>query len=64
MTVCECMDVEFEEIKKAVAKAGDDLEAVQEETEAGTVCECCLESDCDKVDLPLPDAIKKAKEQG
>jgi hypothetical protein len=31
-----------------------------EETGAGTVCECCLEEDCDKVDLPLPLAIKKA----
>jgi len=32
----------------------------QEETDAGTTCECCLEEDCDKVDLPLSQAIEKA----
>ncbi len=41
----------------------DDIEAIKEETEAGTVCECCLEEDCDKVDLPLPLAIKKALQE-
>lgn len=60
MLVCDCMDVNYEDIKEAVIKHGDDLDKIQEETEAGTVCECCLDEDCDKVDLPLKEAIKKA----
>ena len=62
MEVCSCNAVDFDMIKAAVAKYGNDLEAVQKATEAGTTCECCLEEDCDKVDLPLPLAIKKAIE--
>ena len=60
MLVCDCNEVEFDAIKEAVKKHGDNIDAVVQETEAGTVCECCLEEDCDKVDLPLPLAIKKA----
>ncbi|WP_455757510.1 (2Fe-2S)-binding protein [Sulfurimonas sp.] len=63
MLVCDCNEVEFDEIKEAVKKYGDNLEAIMEETEAGTVCECCLEEDCDKVELPLALAIKKALEE-
>ncbi len=63
MTVCDCMEVEFDIIKEAVKKHGDNMDAIIEETEAGTVCECCLEEDCDKVDLPLPLAIKQALEE-
>lgn len=63
MLVCDCNDVHYDAIKEAVKKHGDNLEAIMEETEAGTVCECCLEEDCDKVDLPLPLAIKKALEE-
>ncbi len=60
MLVCDCMDVDYSLILAAVKKHGENLEAIQEETEAGTVCECCLEADCDKVDLPLHAAIAKA----
>jgi len=63
MLVCDCNEVEFDAIKEAVKKHGDNQEAIMDETEAGTVCECCLEEDCDKVDLPLPLAIKKALEE-
>ena len=63
MLVCDCNDVHFDAIKEAVKKHGDNIEAIMQETEAGTVCECCLEEDCDKVDLPLPLAIKKALEK-
>lgn len=63
MTVCDCNDVEFDVIKEAVKKHGDNLEAIMDETDAGTTCECCLEEDCDKVELPLPLAIKKALEE-
>jgi NAD(P)H-nitrite reductase large subunit len=62
MEVCSCNAVDFEMIKAAVKKHGDNLDAIQEETDAGTTCECCLEDDCDKVDLPLHAAIKKALE--
>lgn len=63
MTVCSCNDVEYDAILEAVRKHGDNLEAIQDETDAGTTCECCLEDDCDIVDLPLNLAIKKALEE-
>jgi len=63
MQVCNCNDVEYDEIKDAVVKHGNDIEAIKEETSAGTACECCLEEDCDMVDLALPLAIKKAMEE-
>lgn len=61
MLVCSCMEVEYDTILEAVKAHGDDLEAIKDTTDAGTVCECCLEDDCDKVDLTLPAAIAKAK---
>ncbi|QOY52176.1 (2Fe-2S)-binding protein [Candidatus Sulfurimonas baltica] len=63
MLVCECNEVKYDAIKEAVKKHGDNLDAIMEETDAGTTCGCCLEKDCDKVDLPLPLAIKKALEE-
>ena len=63
MLVCECNDVHYDEIKKAVEEFGSDLETIKDETSAGTACECCLEEDCDRVDLALPLAIKKAQEE-
>ena len=59
MTVCDCMDIEYDTILEAVKKYGDNMDAIMDDTEAGTVCECCQEDDCDKVDLPLPLAIQK-----
>lgn len=58
--VCDCMGVEYSDILEAVKKHGDNLEAIKDETEAGTVCEDCLEDVCDKVDIPLKAAIKQA----
>ena len=63
MLVCDCNDVDYNEIKKAVEEFGIDLETIKDETSASTACECCLEEDCDRVDLPLPQAIKKAQEE-
>lgn len=63
MLVCDCNEVDFDAIKAAVKKHGDNLKAIMDETDAGTACECCLEEDCEKVDLPLPLAIKKALEE-
>jgi NAD(P)H-nitrite reductase large subunit len=57
------MDLEYKDILEAVKKHGDNLEAIQDETEAGTVCESCMECDCDIVDLPLKEAINKALEE-
>lgn len=61
MLVCSCMEVEYDAILEAVKTHGDDIEAIKDATDAGTVCECCLEDDCDKVDITLPAAIAKAK---
>ena len=63
MLVCDCYELEFDELKESVKKHGDNLEAIMEETEAGTACRCCLEEDCDKVKLPLHLAMKKALEE-
>ena len=63
MLVCDCNEVEFDAIKNAVKIHGDDISLIIKATDAGTACECCLEEDCDKVDLPLPMAIKKALEE-
>lgn len=63
MLVCDCNDVHFDAIMEAVKKHGGDIEAIMEETGAGSACECCLEEDCEKVDLPLPLAIKRALEE-
>ena len=60
MLVCDCVSVEYDVIKEAVKKHGDNIEAIMEETEAGTICEDCLEDECEKVDLPLKAAIKQA----
>ncbi|MBD3824357.1 MAG: (2Fe-2S)-binding protein [Epsilonproteobacteria bacterium] len=63
MLVCDCNEVTFDMIKAAVAKHGGNIDAIKDETSAGTVCECCLEEDCEKVDLALPLAVKKALEE-
>ena len=60
MLVCDCIEMDYKELKQAVKTYGGDIEVIKEKTEAGTVCECCLEEDCDKVDLSLPLAIKQA----
>jgi len=61
--VCDCIDIEYEDIIEAVKKHGDNLDAIMDDTEAGTICEDCLEDDCEKVDIPLKAAIKRAIEE-
>lgn len=63
MLVCDCNDVSYDEIKEAVQKYGTDEETIMDETAAGTACGCCLDEDCDRVELSLPKAIEKAKEE-
>ena len=41
-------------------KYGNDLDSIQEETDAGTICEMCMFEECSKVDISLPNAIEKA----
>jgi len=60
MIVCNCTDLEYSELLELVKKHGNNIEAIQEECDAGTVCESCMEDDCDIVDLPLLQAIDKA----
>jgi bacterioferritin-associated ferredoxin len=57
------MGLDYDEIKEAVKEHGGDLEAIQDATEAGTICGCCAQDECDKVDLLLKDAIAKALEE-
>ena len=61
--VCDCVQIEYSDILESVKKHGDNLEAIMDETEAGIVCEDCLENECDKVDIPLKVAIKQALEE-
>lgn len=60
MIICNCTDLEYDELLELVKKHGNNLEAIQDECDAGTVCESCLEDDCDIVDIPLLQAIDKA----
>ena len=60
MVVCDCEDLTFEDIKEAVKTHGENIEAIIDKTDAGNACECCLEDDCDKVDISLAAAIQKA----
>ena len=60
MIVCNCIDLEYDELVELVKEHGNNLEKIQEITEAGTICESCLEDDCSITDIPLKDAIKKA----
>jgi len=67
MLVCECLDLEYDDIKKALDEHPRELtdvfeavEAIKESIEAGEICGCCIEDECDKVDMLLKDAVAKA----
>lgn len=60
MKVCNCADINYDSILETVKQFGDDLDTIQEETEAGTICECCMFEEWSMVDISLPNAIKKA----
>lgn len=53
--VCPCLDISIGDIEKAVQNGASSLEDVQEQTEAGTVCEACVEE--------LEDVIKVLLEE-
>lgn len=67
MLVCECLDLSYEDIKNAINEHPSELndvleavEAIKESIEAGEICGCCLEDECDKVDMLLKDAVSHA----
>lgn len=63
MTICSCNDVTYEMLLESMKKHGDNISAIQSDTDAGTSCECCLEKDCDIVDLAFHEALEQAKEE-
>ncbi len=61
MKVCACQNVMFDEIVEAMKEVGNDPDAIRKLTDAGRGCGECLESGCEDVDLPFPDALKAAE---
>ncbi len=62
MLVCDCKYVYYKEIKETVEQNGTDLETISKITAAGSSCGQCLGA-CDRVDITLPVAIEKAKNE-
>lgn len=70
MLVCDCIGLEYKDIKETIKDQWGHLdnvveavEAIQESIEAGTICGCCMKEECDKVDMLLIDAVRKALEE-
>lgn len=61
MIVCACQNIKFDEIVEAMKEVGNDPDAIRKLTDAGRGCGECLESGCENVDLPFPDALKAAE---
>lgn len=61
MKVCACQNVMLDEIVDAMRQVGNDPDAIRKMTDAGRGCGECLESGCEDVDLPFPDALKAAE---
>ncbi|KIM06894.1 MAG: hypothetical protein KU38_11565 [Sulfurovum sp. FS08-3] len=67
MLVCECLDLTYEDIKRAIDEHPHELEdifkaieAIKESIRAGDICGCCTQDECNKVDMLLRDAVTKA----
>ena len=45
--VCECMGVSLDEIQTAIKNGCNTVQAIMDETDAGTVCEQCQSKDID-----------------
>jgi|GEM_PF-701533 len=70
MLVCDCIGLEYKDIKEAIDdqyghfnNVLDAVKDIQESIEAGTICGCCMEEECDKVDMLLIDAVRKALDE-
>ncbi len=46
--VCECFDVTLGELLEAIKNGNNTLEALMDETDAGTACELCRSSEIDE----------------
>jgi len=66
-TVCECMDVSYGDILKAIKEGNCDLDSLMEATDAGTGCGKCISPDEDPADeraIHLTDILQLAKAEG
>ncbi|MCK9373583.1 MAG: (2Fe-2S)-binding protein [Sulfuricurvum sp.] len=61
MKVCACQNVTLDDIVEAMQTVGNDAEAIRKYTDAGRGCSECLQTPCDDVDLPFPDALLNAQ---
>lgn len=60
--VCDCLNINFKTVKETVKEIGEEFIEVQEKTEIGTACGCCLQKKCAKTDMTLRQAIFEAVE--
>lgn len=61
MKVCACQNVMLDEIVDAMKQLGNDPDAIRKMTDVGRGCGECLQSDCEDVDIPFPDALKASE---
>ena len=65
--VCECFDVTLETLLNAIKSGANTLDALMDETDAGTACELCQSRKIDKDEdreLHLDEILEYAKEKG
>ena len=65
--VCECMDVKYGEILKAIKEGNCDLESLMDATDAGTTCGKCRSREDDPGEeraIHLDEILAAAKGQG
>ncbi len=63
-TVCECFDVTLGELLEAIKNGNDTLEALMDETDAGTACGLCRSAEDDEGkerELHLDEILKFAQ---
>jgi len=70
MLVCDCIGLEYKDIKEAIEDQWghfdnvlEAVEEIQKSIDAGTICGCCMEKECDKVDMLLLDAVRQAMDE-
>ncbi len=65
--VCECMDVKYADILKAIKEGNCDLESLMDATDAGTGCGKCKDPEDDPLDeraIHLTEILEMAKAEG
>lgn len=63
MLVCDCYNINYNELKQIIIDCNFDKELIQEKSDVGTACGCCVKSKCSRVDLTLDEAILKTREE-